>query len=515
MILAPIERLLDMSEGNHGINNQLRLMYRNGERLLKLINQLLDFRRFDSGNDQLNTSEGDIVPFLKELFLAFKGLADSKGITLKFHSELPELYLWFDQDKLEKVFYNLLSNCMKFTPYEGSVFIRIDKVLRDGRDYASITVEDNGCGIAAEHIDKIFEQFRYYNQKGLNAEGTGLGLAFSKELVDLHHGKIEVKSTEATGETPGYTVFTVLLPLGKEHLSEAETRDLFLDEDNISTYQEDALLAKHPVERRKQEIRKRMEKERPLMLIVEDNPDVRGLIFSSFEEEFDIITAVNGEQGLVEAQRAIPDIIISDVMMPVMDGISLCSQLKTDVNTSHIPVVLLTARSSTVFKMEGFETGADDYITKPFSINMLSIRVWNLLDSRQKLRDVFQREVRLQPQNITITSTDDKFLHNLMQFIEENIDNPELTVEDLGKSVSMSRGTLYKKIKALTGQTVNDFVRTVRLKRAAQLLEQARYNVNEIAYMAGFSDVNYFRKCFKDQFGYTPKEYGKQSGRES
>src|SRR5690606_19795130 len=198
MILAPIERLLDMSEGNRNIHNQLSVMYRNGERLLKLINQLLDFRRFDSGNDQLTTSQGDIVLFLKEIFLAFKGLAESKGITLKFNTDLSELLLWFDQDKLEKVFYNLLSNAIKFTPYEGTVNIRIKQTSEAGKDYASITVEDNGCGIAEEHIDKIFEQFRYYDQKGLNIGGTGLGLAFSKELVILHQGEIYVESKQAT-----------------------------------------------------------------------------------------------------------------------------------------------------------------------------------------------------------------------------------------------------------------------------------------------------------------------------
>jgi len=512
MILAPIERLLDMSEGNRNIHSQLSVMYRNGERLLKLINQLLDFRRFDSGNDQLTTSQGDIVLFLKEIFLAFKGLAESKGITLKFNTELSELLLWFDQDKLEKVFYNLLSNAIKFTPYEGTVNIRIKQTSEAGKDYASITVEDNGCGIAEEHIGKIFEQFRYYDQKGLNSEGTGLGLAFSKELVILHQGEIYVESIQATSGTPGHTSFTVLLPMGREHLSEIEINDSLANEDNISTYLEDTVFVKKgPFKLRKQEILKGIEKDKPLMLIVEDNPDVLGLVVSSFEDEFDIITAINGEQGWRQAHRSVPDIIISDVMMPVMDGISLCNALKTDIHTSHIPVVLLTARSSTVFKMEGYETGADDYITKPFSLNMLRIRVWNLLDSRQKLRERYQRQVRLEPKNVAITSADDKFLHDLMHFIEDHIDNPELTVDDLSKEVSIARGTLYKKIKALTGQTVNDFVRTIRLKRAAQLLEQARYNVNEIAYMVGFSDVNYFRKCFKEQFGYTPKEYGKQS----
>jgi len=507
MILAPIERLLNMSEGNNKIQNQLTLMHRNGERLVKLINQLLDFRKFDSGNDQLVAVHEDIVLFLKEIFLAFKGLAESKSIELNFNTELDPLNVWFDKDKLEKVFYNILSNAIKFAPYNGFVIVSIKQIVKNEKEHVSVIIEDNGCGIADEHINKIFEQFKFFNEGGLNLEGTGLGLAFSKELVDLHNGEISVESRQSKNNVPGYTAFTVLLPLGKEHLSEGEISDLFSAEENISQYNIEPVLTQSQFIGRKLEILKGIGKEKPSMLIVEDNPDVLGFIVSSFEDEFEIHTAVNGEEGLKTGQKIIPDIIISDVMMPVMDGISLCSKLKSDINTSHVPVILLTARSSLVFKLEGFETGADEYITKPFSINILGIRIWNLLDSRQKLRDRYQREIRLQPENVAITSTDDGFLKTLMSYIEKNIDKPNLTVDELSRETAVGRGTLYKKIKALTGQTVNDFVRMIRLKRAAQLLEQKNHNINEVAYMVGFADVNYFRKCFKEQFKYTPKEY--------
>ncbi|TZF86280.1 response regulator (plasmid) [Pedobacter sp. BS3] len=507
MILAPIERLLGMSDGDHKVQHQLALMHRNGQRLMRLINQLLDFRRFDSGSEALQATEGDIVRFSKEVFLAFKGLAEQKRISLNFHAEMPELPVWFDGDKLEKVLYNLLSNAVKFTPYEGSITFSI----RQTGDCATLTVEDNGCGISASHIENIFEQFKFYNENGQNEEGSGVGLAFSKSLVKLHHGEITVESRQATSEKPGYTAFTVTLPLGKAHLAANELSGTITDEERVEDYQPLSSTGRQQFSQRKQEILAGLEKEKPSLLLVEDNPEVLDFMVSGFSDEFEVHTAVNGELGIQQAANLVPDIIISDVMMPVMDGIALCGRLKSDIRTSHIPVILLTARSSLVFKIEGFETGADDYITKPFAFSILNARVWNLLDSRQKLRERYKKEIRLEPQNIVLSSADDKLLMDLMSYIEQHLDNPDLTVDELSREVAVGRATLYKKIKALTGQTVNDFVRSIRLKRAAQLLEQGKHTISEVAYIVGFSDINYFRKCFKEQFGFTPKEYSKQS----
>ncbi|TZF82793.1 response regulator [Pedobacter sp. BS3] len=510
LILAPIDKLLSMNEGNNKIQNQLMLMQRNGERLIRLINQLLDFRKFESGSMKLQAAEGNIVRFIKEIVMAFESYAAHRKIKIKLIPENPRIRLWFDRDKLEKVIYNLLSNALKFTPEGGQVTIRIKTSLPESeKELLLIEVEDNGIGIPPQHISKIFEQFNHYDDNGTNSNGTGIGLAFSKGLIALHHGDVTVESRVATPEHHGYTCFKITLPLGNEHLSENEIISNYKDSENIESYRESEITgtAKQAIEKRKQHVLSTAGKDKMIMLVVEDNVEVQQFVSSHFEQEFEIHTASNGLQGFEIALNIIPDIIISDVMMPEMNGIALCSKLKADTRTSHVPVILLTARTPLIFKIEGLETGADDYITKPFNLTMLEARVWNLLDSRQKLRERYRKEISLQPTNIAITSPDEKFLEKVMNFIEKNITEPTLSVEELGKEVGMSRVTLYRKIKALTNQTAIEFIRSVRLKRAAQLLEQNKLNVNEVAYMVGFLDIDYFRRCFKDQFGHTPKEY--------
>jgi ligand-binding sensor domain-containing protein/signal transduction histidine kinase/DNA-binding response OmpR family regulator len=510
LILAPIDKLLGLNEGNNKIQNQLMLMQRNGERLLRLINQLLDFRKFESGSMQLQSAEGNVVRFMKEILIAFESYASHRRIRIKLLSEQQSIRAWFDRDKLEKVMYNLLSNSLKFTPEGGQVAIHLKTTAaEDGNGQLLIEVEDNGIGISPEHINKIFEQFNHFDDNNANVGGTGIGLAFSKGLIELHHGTITVQSTVAVPEQEGATLFTISLPLGKAHLSEEEMIANYKDSENIDGYKDTEIsaIAKQAIEKRKQHVLTVTGKERLILLIVEDNFDVRQFVAAHFESEFEIHQAENGVKGLEIALEIIPDIIISDVMMPEMDGITLCSKIKSDTRTSHIPVILLTARTPLVYKIEGYETGADDYITKPFNLNMLEARVWNLLDSRLKLRERYRKEISLQPKNVAITSPDEKFLEKAMAYIEQNISEPSLSVEELGKEVGMSRVTLYRKVKALTDQTAIEFIRSVRLKRAAQLLEQNKLNVNEVAYMVGFQDIDYFRRCFKEQFGFTPKEY--------
>lgn len=512
MITAPIEQLLNISDGNDKAVKHLKLMHSNGERLKKLVDQLLAFRKFDSHQDGLMSTENDILNFIEEISLAFTDLLESKEIRFSIKSELTELNVWFDKDKIEKVLFNLLSNAIKFTPNKGTINIKVSvKVLSD-KKHVHIEVIDNGCGITKDRIDTIFEQFKFFNTNNLNKEGTGLGLSFSKSLIEMHYGKLSVESRSESETLEGLTVFNVFLPLGKEHLAPQEISRAFLDEENLMDYRKLGVKANtEQLLQIKSHVLAGIKQEKPTILIVEDNADLLNFIVQNFEDEFEILAATNGELGAQKAFNDMPDIIISDVMMPVKDGINLCRELKLDIRTSHIPIILLTARATSAFKVEGFETGADDYVTKPFTVSVLITRVWNLLYSRQKLRDKFHQEVRLQPQNIMITSADDKFLHTLMNYIENNISNPSLTVEELCKDVALGRGTLYKKIKALTGQTVNDFVRSIRLKRASQLLRNEKHNINEVAYLVGFSDVNHFRKCFKEQFGLTPKEYSKNN----
>ncbi len=515
LILSPVDKLINQNEGNNKILNQLRLIQRNGERLVRLINQLLDFRNFEEGSMTLQTAEGNIVRFVREIMLAFEPYAQHRHIQLNLQSDQKSIRLWFDRDKLEKVIYNLLSNALKFTNEGGKVTLSIKQDVETNK-FVFISVEDNGVGIPPSQIDKIFEKFNHFDNNGFNTSGTGIGLAFSKGLVELHKGSIRVESREATPSQEGKTVFTVSLPLGSGHLAPNEIISDYKDSENILRYRQTEIPAasKSAIEKRKQQVISKVGKETLIMLIVEDNEEVRKFVAEHFEDDFDIHMAENGSIGLEKAYQIIPDIIISDVMMPLMDGIALCRELKTDARTSHIPVVLLTARTPLIFNIEGLETGADDYITKPFNLNILETRIWNLIDNRQKLRERYSKEITLQPKNVAITSPDEKFLEKIMSFIEKNIAEPELSVEELANIAGMSRVTLYRKIKALTNQTAVEFIRSIRLKRAAQLLVQNKLNVNEVAYMVGFLDIDYFRRCFKDEFGATPKEFAANAAKE-
>lgn len=516
LILAPLEKLLILNEGNNRVQNQLTLMKRNGERLIRLINQLLDFRKFESGNMQLKAAQGNIVRFTREVVLAFQSYAQSLEISLKVESDKKSIQLWFDRDKFEKILYNLLSNALKFTNKKGEIIVKIREEIPEDETQngvAIIEVIDNGIGIPTQDIPHIFDQFKYYDNEVVNANGSGIGLAFTKGLVELHHGQIAVESIEATNEKNGYTCFKIEIPLGSRHLLEHEIIADYKATEDIESYHQEYQLT-HPQllnDTKKVKVFRKSDGEKPIMLIVEDNTDVMDFLVSHFEEKFTLHKAVNGKAGLECAINIIPDIIISDVMMPEMNGTILCNTLKNDSRTSHIPIILLTARTSLIYKIEGLDTGADDYITKPFSIHVVESRVWNLLELRQKLRERYKKEVTLQPQNIAITSPDEIFLEKVMKFIEANMAEPTLNVEELSKEVFMSRVTLYRKIKALTGLTTIEFIRSVRLKRASQLLASQNHSVAEVAYMVGFTDIDYFSKTFKEQYQITPKQYSKQN----
>jgi len=511
LILAPIERLIDMNDGNNKIQNQLALMKRNGERLIRLIDQLLDFRKFESGNMKLQAAEGNLVRFTKEVILAFDAYSKHLNINLQVVSEKKSIKAWFDRDKFEKIIYNLISNAFKFSKVGGYITVKlsiIKAVNTSEQDQAKLEIEDNGYGIPEKNIEHIFEPFKHFENNNINRNGTGIGLSFTRGLVELHHGNITVKSVQNETNQTGFTCFTITFPLGSKHLSNDEIIQNYTDSENITSYySQDIDIELTTTLEKKKYILEKNKEETPVMLIVEDNNDVLNFISSHFEDSFQVIIASNGKEGIEKALSFIPDIIISDVMMPEVSGVDLCRIIKSDSRTSHIPIILLTARTPLIYRIEGLETGADDYLTKPFSIKMVESRVWNLLHTRQQLRERYSREVTLQPTNQAITSLDEVFLHKVMSFIENNLTEPTLNVEDLGKDVNMSRVTLYRKIKSLTNQSVIEFIRTVRLRRAAQLLKSSGYNVGEVAYMVGFSDIDYFRKCFKEQFGKTPKEY--------
>jgi signal transduction histidine kinase/ligand-binding sensor domain-containing protein/DNA-binding response OmpR family regulator len=547
LVLAPLEKLMALVQGRDKETAQLQLMQRNGQRLLRLTNQLLDFRKFEAGGMPLEVSEGDMNAFVQEILQSFEAYAKQQQVQLSFEAPTTPALCWFDGDKLEKILYNLLSNAFKFTPAGGQIRV----TLQNTGTHCTMMVEDNGAGIAPERLETIFDPFHHYNDTGRRIAGTGIGLTFTRGLVQLHHGTIEVTSVQEGPHQKGHTRFTICIPVDAASYAAAEQkrtpviieRQVALPADQLDTSNglapnegTDSIrrLRKAPLEQGDAANQRDLEGEPPLsqvpashsrdggvnadslqaeplpvLLIVEDNEEVNALLRDHFASRYTIHHAFSGEQGWEIAIDILPDIIISDVMMPGMSGNELCHQLKNDLRTSHIPIILLTARSGLHAQLEGLETGADDYITKPFHLALLEVRVQNLLQSRRLLRERFSRDLTLQPSALAITPADEVFLDKLMQHIEDNMMEPTLQVDELGKVVNMSRTTLYRKLKALTGLSAIEFIRDVRLKRGAQLLQRKEYTVNEVAYMVGFTDVDYFRKCFKQQFGKTPKEWGK------
>jgi signal transduction histidine kinase/ligand-binding sensor domain-containing protein/DNA-binding response OmpR family regulator len=502
LILGPAQNLLDSSNIGKVFRNHALSISTNAQRLLRLVNQLLDFRKAESGNLKLEVSEGNIVRFIKEIKLSFDLLAEQMNIRFTMESSSPIIKLWFDRDQFEKIMFNLLSNAFKHTPAEGSIAI----FVREAQDDVMITVEDTGKGIKSEHFDKVFQTFFSYDDDKHHT-GTGIGLALTKSLVDMHHGKIDLQSKE--GE---YTRFIIHLRKGTAHFHESEIQHVSDDIESMDHYPSLSPVELTSHEAVDNEIQPAPEKELQKLLIVEDNDGVRAYIKSIFQTKYEIIEAENGKEGLTAAIDQSPDVVISDIMMPVMDGITLCKKMKSDVRTSHIPVILLTARTALIFKVEGLETGADDYVTKPFNPRVLELKVRNFIRIRENLRTHFGSKdvLTIEPRKVTLTSADEVFVSKMVESIERNMANSDYSVEELGQDVGMSKMQLYRKMKALTNQSANEFIRTMRLKRAAQLLEQKQLTVAEVTYEVGFTDLPYFRECFKKMFGITPSEYAGQ-----
>jgi signal transduction histidine kinase/ligand-binding sensor domain-containing protein/DNA-binding response OmpR family regulator len=499
LILGPAQNLLDSSELGKTLRYHAQTININAQRLLRLVNQLLDFRKAESGNLKLAVSEGNLVKFVKEIKLSFDALADQLNVKFNLDSSAPVIKLWFDRDQFEKILFNLLSNSFKNTPSGGTVRVSVHEL----QDTVNLIVEDSGRGIKAEHFEAIFQTFFSYDEDKHHT-GTGIGLALAKSLIDMHHGSISVESEEGD-----FTRFTIKLKRGSAHFEQRELQPYSSDIESLDYYPSLSKTENQPIEMIVEGTKSVLNN--PILLLVEDNDDVRAYIKSIFYNSYRIIEATDGRTGLHAANAHLPDVIISDVMMPVMDGITFCKKLKSDVKTCHIPIILLTARTSLIFQVEGLETGADDYVIKPFSPKLLELKVKNLVLMRERMRKVFtNKEVLIvEPKRITLTSTDELFMQKAMESVEANMSNTEYTVEDLGREVAMSRMQLYRKLKTLTDLSANEFIRTMRLKRAAQLLEQKQLNISEVTYEVGFSDLPYFRECFKKMFGVTPSEYTK------
>ena len=507
LILAPLERIVQSNFGSAKIKNQMMLMLRNGDRMMQLINQLLDIRRLETGNLQLQAAEGNISRFIKEVSLSFRELAHDRNIDFKVNCTEERIAVWFDRDKFEIILFNLLSNALKFTPDQGKIAVSVG-LLNDGTS-VQIQVENSGRGIQEQHMKHIFDRF-YMGDRSVEQKGSssGVGLEIAKNMVELHHGDISVESAYDEKGLEGYTRFTIKLRTGKSHFSYDELLKEYKSSEDISQYEQTAVTGKSDTDLfEKQEVNTINTTKEESILIIEDNPEIRKLVAGIFTEQYNTFTAANGDEGLKLAQEIIPDLIISDIIMPGIDGIELCRRIKTDVNTSHIPVILLTARTAVTFKYEGLETGADDYMVKPFSAEDLRLRARNLIRQRKALKELFGKAGIMLPTEISITSVDEKFLQRSIDFIVEHIGNRDLTVDRIAREAGMSRANFYRKIKALTNSSAAEFLRKIRMEHAARLLKTNKFRVSEVTSVVGFSDTDHFRECFKSQYGMTPREF--------
>ncbi|WP_147371976.1 hybrid sensor histidine kinase/response regulator transcription factor [Mariniphaga sediminis] len=502
LIKGPLENMMESSQYSEMHQNQFRLMHQNTIRLMRLVNQLMDFRKLENKKMDLVASENDLILFLKEIEESFSSLAQSRNIRFSFISEEEHLFVWFDRDKMDKVFFNILSNAYKFTSDGGEISITLKKHRSQtpgiNPDEVQIIISDTGTGIATKHLDKIFDRF-YQVGKSQTFNGTGLGLSLSKEFIEIHHGRIKVESDEGKG-----TTFYIYLPLGNQHLRPEE----MVAEETIPKHLLNYHVSTPKLVTSPGDIENKMNQaEKPLILLVEDMADVRDFIRFSLGNKYQIVEAANGKSGIEMALKEEPDLIISDVMMPEMDGLELTRLLKTDIKTCHIPIILLTAKAELEHKLEGLEEGADSYIPKPFNSKHLQIRVKKLLELRSKIREHYKVSLDFREDFGNLSRMDRKFINELTRIIEQNIGKEDLSVDELGQRAGMSRVHLYRKIKKLTDMSVSEFANSVKLRKSLELLKNSGKSIAEIAYESGFSSPSYFTRCFKDQFKMSPSEF--------
>jgi len=512
LILGPVERMMHR-EADADTKQNLTMVYRNTRRLHRLIDQLLDLSRIESGQLPLKVGPLDLVHFTYGIVLEFTPLAESKNISLNFKSKTPELEIYAEADKVEKILSNVISNALKFTPKNGTVGISLlylpaDTACTAEQTHAVIRVADNGPGIPAESLSVIFDRFYQvdHSHTGEN-KGTGIGLSLAKELVDMHKGKIEVASTPGKG-----TTFSILFRLGKAHFQPDEIEYVQAGR-NAQTGSVPEILfpeSAGEAETNGEQIRQISAKNKPYaetVLLVEDNPDVQTYLTQLLQADYNLIQAFDGKAGMKAAIDKIPDLIVSDIMMPKMNGLKLCRKLKTDQRTSHIPIILLTAKASGEVKITGLELGADDYITKPFDSKEMKARLKNLIEQRKVLRKKFSLEPSLKIHDVVPTRIDAEFLNRAMDIIEKYSDNSEFNVKLFCREIGLSRVQLHRKLKALTDNSTTEFIRRYRVRKAAKLLALDEDNVFEVSYRVGFNNLSYFAKCFREEFGMSPSAY--------
>ncbi|MGV3604391.1 MAG: response regulator, partial [Dyadobacter fermentans] len=531
LILAPLEE--ELNKKSPEAQDKLLMMKRYANRLLELVNQLLSLSKLEAGKMELQIQKSDLRRFLGVLSSSFDSLAQHKGISFTTTVGVPEGHFWFDPDKLEKVIINLLSNAFKFTPAGGSVRFEAQVTPRAGRQILHIAVADTGPGIAPAEQKQVFESFYQARRTSENQDGgTGLGLAFAKELVKLHKGEILLQSELGKG-----SVFSIDVPVDADAYDAAQIIEAGLAENEwtqpasaishaltaetpihpqpethpkhetpLSTKPE-TLLSKKPETSGAQEPAPRSRASRETVLIAEDNAELRDYMASLLENQYTVLKAADGQEALSWARKVLPNLIISDLMMLRMDGMELTASIKSDERTSHIPVILLTAKSGQESRIDGLKTGADDYLTKPFSVEELTVRVANLIELRKKLAERYRERIRVHVTSAGEMSLDDKFLMKAKETVEANMEDALFSVEKMAEEMNLSRTQLLRKLKALTGLAPNDFIRDLRLQKAAEMIRQKADTITQIGYAVGFSDQSYFSKSFKKEFGETPTEY--------
>ncbi len=498
LIISPLQKIIERKSGDSWLNKQHDIIYRNAKRLMTLIDQLMDFRKSELGELKLNVARNELVGFINEIYLSFALAASQNNIIYTFDSKEEKLNCLFDLSYIEKIAFNLLSNAFKYTPAGGTIGIS----LKRQDNWVVIQVKDSGKGIPSEKVSLIFERF-YRIDENSSKPGSGIGLALTKRLVELHHGTIS-----ATGEEGKGSVFTVRLPLDDSYYQDEEM--------NVGDEAKpDNNLAPDFVVKDESDFPAPEECKTETVLLVEDNKDIINYLKDNLKSYYNVQTAGNGKEALELIYKQEPEIIVSDIMMPEMDGLSFCKTLKQNIKTCHIPLILVTAKNSVDDQIRGHQLGADDYVVKPFEMNLLEAKIKNLIKSRMRLKELYSQSTWIKPEAIAFNSLDKDLLDKALGIVEAHLQDAEFSVDLFAREMGMSRSNLHLKMKAITGASATDFIKKVRFNKAIKLLEENRYSVAEISYMVGFNSPSYFSTSFKKHFNYLPTEHIEKSGMSS
>ena len=499
LILTPLQEIINKIS-DRWTRNQLEYIQRNANRLLHLVNQLMDYRRAELGVFELKAKKGNAHQLIQDNFLFYDKLARHKKITYTLHSELEDKEVLFDANYLELIVNNLLSNAFKYTESGQSITV----TLKEENDWLLLQVSDTGIGIPINKQGKIFERFYQIESEHV---GSGIGLSLVQRLIELHHGRIELDSEENKGST-----FSVYLPqdLSVYKPSELASNDELNEEEQVYSTNSKAMYF-IDTEKVENESVESGDKKRGTILIVEDNNEIRRYLSNGLADLFNTLEAGNGEEALEKLKDNEVDVIVTDVMMPVMNGIKLCKNVKQNIRTCHIPVIILSAKTDIKDQMEGLQMGADDYIPKPFSLAILTTKIQNMMRTRRRMLEKYAKSLEVEPEKITFNAMDEALLKRAMAIVEKNMDNIEFSTDEFAREMNMSRSNLHLKLKAITGESTIDFIRKIRFNEAAKLLKDGRYTVAEVSTMVGFNTPSYFATSFKKYFGCLPTEYIKKS----